>query len=181
MRRAKGDLTVNRRLVGTFVHVPIRPTMPQAPHPDASVLPVFLFGGVPTTIDGMRCERRVRLDDGVSPKFDCFVTGSALASEMQTVLLFPAAEPAGPVNQAQAGRMYQATEHLPTDAERSDDVNWYVRKFRLENSEDDARSDSLPLEVPEVRSRKWLFVVIAVVIGLSALLALASFAVAELQ
>jgi hypothetical protein len=77
--------------------------------------------------------------------------------------------------------MYQATEHLPTDAERVDDVNWYVRKFRLENSEDAARSESLPLEVPEVRSRKWLFAVIAVVIGLSAVLALATFAVAELQ
>lgn len=77
--------------------------------------------------------------------------------------------------------MYQATEHLPTEAERADDVSWYVRKFRLENSENAARSEPLPLEVPEVRSRKWLFVVIAAVIGLSALLALASFAVAELQ
>ena len=77
--------------------------------------------------------------------------------------------------------MYQATDHLPTEAERADDVNWYVRKFRLENSESDARSESLALEVPEVRSRKWLFAVVAVVVGLSALLALATFAVAELQ
>jgi hypothetical protein len=77
--------------------------------------------------------------------------------------------------------MYQATDHLPADAERTDSVDWYVRKFRLENPENDARSDSLPVEVPEVRSRKWLFAVIAVVVGLSALLALATFAVSGQQ
>jgi hypothetical protein len=71
----------------------------------------------------------------------------------------------------QAGRMYPATDHLPDDAEH-DDVDWYVRKFRLETAEADA-----PLEVPEVRSRKWLVVVAVLVIGLSGLLALATFAV----
>jgi hypothetical protein len=69
--------------------------------------------------------------------------------------------------------MYPATNHLPTDAER-DDVDWYVRKFRLETTEGDGDA---PLEVPEVRSRKWLVAVAVVVIGLSALLALATFAV----
>jgi hypothetical protein len=73
--------------------------------------------------------------------------------------------------------MYPVTEQLPTDTERGHDVDWYVRKFRLESSESDVRHELLPLEVPEVRSRKWLFAVAAVVIGLSALLALATFAV----
>jgi hypothetical protein len=77
--------------------------------------------------------------------------------------------------------MYQATEHLPSEAERADDVDWYVRKFRLESTENDACNDSLPVEVPEVRSRKWLFAVVAVVIGLSALLALATFVVSGQQ
>jgi hypothetical protein len=77
--------------------------------------------------------------------------------------------------------MYQATDHSPSEAERADDVDWYVRKFRLESAESDACSDSLPVEVPEVRSRKWLFAVIAVVIGLSALLALATFVVSGQQ
>ena len=72
--------------------------------------------------------------------------------------------------------MYPMTEQLPTDAEHAQDVDWYVRKFRLESTED-VHNEMLPLDVPEVRSRKWLFAVAAVVIGLSALLALATFAV----
>jgi hypothetical protein len=77
--------------------------------------------------------------------------------------------------------MYPATDHLPNEAKREDDVDWYVRKFRLESTEIDACSDSLPVEVPEVRSRKWLVAVVAVVIGLSALLALATFVVSGQQ
>lgn len=74
--------------------------------------------------------------------------------------------------------MYPATEHLPTEADRTDDsVDWYVRKFRLETSESEVRVESAKLEVPEVRSGKWLLVVAIFVIGLSVLLALATFAV----
>ena len=97
-----------------------------------------------------------------APKFDCIVTDAALASQSRAGY------------RQQAGRMYPATDHLPTDAEH-DDVDWYVRKFRLETAEGLARE--APVEVPEVRSRKWLVAVVVMVIGLSALLALATFAV----
>ncbi len=73
--------------------------------------------------------------------------------------------------------MYPATDHVPTDADPPrDDVEWYVRKFRLETAEDAGLGQP---EVPPVRSGKWLLVVAALVIGLSALLALATFAVAH--
>jgi hypothetical protein len=76
--------------------------------------------------------------------------------------------------------MYPATNPLPSDAERANDgVEWYVRKFRLEGAEAELRVDAAPPEVPEVRGRKWLVAVVALVIGLSALLALATFAVAN--
>jgi len=68
--------------------------------------------------------------------------------------------------------MYPATNHVSTHA--GDDVEWYVRKFRLETEEE--RGLAQP-EVPAVRSAKWLLAVAALVIGLSALLALATFAV----
>jgi hypothetical protein len=77
--------------------------------------------------------------------------------------------------------MYQATDHLPSEAERTDDVDWYVRKFRLETAESDARGESLAVEVPKVRSRKWMLAVVGVAIGLSALLALATFIVSGQQ
>jgi hypothetical protein len=71
--------------------------------------------------------------------------------------------------------MYPATDHLPADATRSEaNVDWYVRKFRLETAEAALGSDAIP-EVPEVRSRKWLVVVVTVVMGVSGLLALATF------
>lgn len=71
--------------------------------------------------------------------------------------------------------MYPATDHLPVDTKHADDgVDWYVRKFRLETAENDAA-----VEVPEVRSRKWMIAVLVLVLGLSALLALATFAVSS--
>ncbi len=79
--------------------------------------------------------------------------------------------------------MYPATDHLPTDAHtaqgdtQEDAVAWYVRKFRLETAEGEARADAALLEVPEVRSRKWMLAVAAVVLVLSAVLALATYAV----
>jgi hypothetical protein len=74
--------------------------------------------------------------------------------------------------------MYRATEHLPSESDTSaDGVDWYVRKFRLESDEGGARL-ATPLEVPEVRSRKWLLGIFGAVLALSALLALATFATA---
>ena len=74
--------------------------------------------------------------------------------------------------------MYQATNHGQTEGEHpGDGVDWYVRKFRLEAAEGQVRVPAAQPEVPEVRSRKWLLAVVAVVFGLSALLALASFLV----
>jgi hypothetical protein len=72
--------------------------------------------------------------------------------------------------------MYSATEQASNDGadDPRDDVEWYVRKFRLETAEDQWTANP---EVPAVRSGKWLVAVAAVVIGLSALLALATFAV----
>jgi hypothetical protein len=71
--------------------------------------------------------------------------------------------------------MYSATDHASPDADRpSDDVEWYVRKFRLETAEEQWVAQP---EVPAVRSGKWLLAVAVVVLGLSALLALATFAV----
>jgi hypothetical protein len=71
--------------------------------------------------------------------------------------------------------MYSATDHASPNANSpGDGVEWYVRKFRLETAED--RWTAEP-EVPAVRSGKWLLAVAVVVLGLSALLALATFAV----
>ena len=74
--------------------------------------------------------------------------------------------------------MDRATDQLPSENDTAaDGVDWYVRKFRLESNEGGARL-AAPLEVPEVRSRKWLLGIFGAVLALSALLALATFVTA---